>query len=224
VEIWNLTAEATVEILRDLRRAYKRYFKHPDDDLRWRACESHYQKATEALKSSALSDVVDPAIAAAVESGHATPAQAAPNLREAGREILDPERRLGWSLGYDDHEFAGLVKLATDALGAAQREGRALHAPQTAAALAEQLTLVHERVHAAFSESIEEPRKTKKAHREEAREYLTRSLYAVGAIVANAAAQELFAYSYALSLGVHYAPPATRSRTRIPISERSLAA
>jgi hypothetical protein len=215
-----LTVEELVGVLRELRQAYTRWWKTPEDELRWAACESLQRKAVEALRTHALGDLVDPAIAAAIESGHATPALATPNLREAGREILDPEQRLGQTLGYDDREFRNLVKTATKALRVAQREGRTLDAPQTAAALADHLMLIHQRVRATFKESVVDPRRTKKAHRKEAQEYLGRNLYVVGGIVTNAAAQENFAFSYALALGLHAAHPTARKRVKIPIWQR----
>jgi hypothetical protein len=211
--------EDIVQLLRTLHREYERYFNSPDD-LRWKACQSANEKAVVALRSPGLSQLIDPIIAIAIENGHATPGQAAPNLREADRSVIEVERRLGQRLGYKDDDLDELFELANEVLGTAQRKGRVLAALQTAEALADHLERLHDGVRAAFRDSVRAPRRQKNACRKEARQYSHRHLYAVGAIVANAIEQELFVYSYALSLGIYGALPPENRLVPIPMSER----
>jgi len=212
----------TVQDLRELCQAYRRYFNSPHD-LRWRVCESAYEKVMAELRAPELGSLIDPIIAVAVKNGHGTPDQAVPNLREAEPLVIRLEQRMGLELGYKPREIRRLYELACKVLDAAQREGKVLEVPRTTQALADHLESVHNKVRTAYKCSIKEPRRKKNARRKEACEQLDRHLYVVGAIVANAAEQGLFAYSYALSIGVYGAPARKRRVLHTKAAERKAA-
>lgn len=198
---------STIDSLRELKVAYKRYFANPKPTLpeRWLLCESCFERTIRTLSSPEIASAVDPLISEAIVDAQASTAMAASNLSPRFEpRIEELERRLGRQLGYSESELDKYFSSARAALESAVSRQVALDVPASSQDLVDRLDAMHNQVRFVFHAPREQlPRRTKRALRGQVREHAQRELYAVAVLVSGALyAAESFPLTLALSIGV----------------------
>lgn len=213
------TLRGAVEALAALRTAYRRYIASPRPES-WERCERAHDAAVAALRAQEVVEIIGPRVTQAIGDGNASPSEAALRLNDAPSGVVDFERRLGTKLGFSDRELAGYMRAARRALRNAS-DGRAEVAPiRTPDDLIEQLEHVKATVAHVFDTTKRGvSHKVKRAERRETRRFMLQRLYLVGSVVINAGHAPVFAYSYAVSLGVSAVQLRGR-RVRPPVRAR----
>jgi hypothetical protein len=216
----DLKLEHVIDSLRELRLAYKRYFKNPSPNRpeRWRHCEACFDRALAALKDREVAVRLNPLMSAAIKDGHASTPMAASNASSFEPRIDRLERRVGSSLGYSEAELTDFFTTARGTLSSANDRHTPLAAPRSSDELVEQLLQAHAQVVSVFHapRGRRWSRRDRRRDRGQVRKNVQRELYAIGALVANGLHAEEFHYSLALSLGVRGAEASRRQRiTRV---------
>jgi hypothetical protein len=200
--------------MKELAVRYERYCDRPGIRT-LQECIAAHQRALDQLNGD-IASVIDPLVSQQLKAGNSAQGKALEILELATPEQRRREEVLGARVDFSEREVANLRGRARTALA-----GRSRPLPVTDT---ERIRLVlnrlHEQVRHAFNSSQSEARKTKKAHRSDAREYIRLQLWMVGAIIVNAEHRNLFHISYATSVGMSAVQTEDRKALVIRTSER----
>jgi hypothetical protein len=184
------------ESMKELAMRYERYCDKPGVRT-LQECIAAHQRALDRLDRGVASEI-DPLISQQMKAGNAARGKALEILNLANVEQRRREQFLGARVGFPEREIEELRDRARAALNG---RGKPLPIADTRQ-IRMILIRLHDQVRQAFNSSQSEARKTKKAHRSDAREYVRLQLWMVGAIIVNAEHRNLFHVSYATSVGM----------------------